>query len=144
MAQADITFAGDWQTLHQRFTAYRILFEADDQWGPLAISNGAAAATDDLRRMTTGPDRAEWEGEFRKEQSRQEAELARHMRTIYDPLLEAGMALVRCPAPDLAAVQVKHEACNADGFRLIDFENEEGELFGIIRADIARLTGIEA
>lgn len=121
----------DRATWDQRFARYeglRLLFEADDQWGPLNVATlrqTLAYRTDDYERAD----------------AQHGAQLRRHMATIYDPLIEAGLELVRTPAPDLAAVRAKHEACNADGYRLIDYEDGEGELFGLIEADVRRLLG---
>jgi hypothetical protein len=69
-----------------------------------------------------------------------EREITRHMAEIYDPLVEAGLALMRTPAPDLAAVRVKHEAMSTD-ISYTDYEDEEGELFNILQADVRRLIG---
>jgi hypothetical protein len=141
--ESDTTTREAWQQALTRFTALRILFEADDQWGPLYRATTEQTVTMNLARSSRTPEeRQEWEAAYDAAAERQPRELERHMETIYDPFIKAGIALVRTPAPDLAALAMKHEACNADDFRLIDYEDEEGELFGIIRADVQRLTGI--
>jgi hypothetical protein len=131
----------EWDKRLARFEAFRLLFEADDQWGALHSANQRAEMLFSYGRHVDEAAREKWQEQLSEANDREEAELSRHMREIYDPLIEAGLALIRTPAPDLAALRVKHEACSADGYRLIDYEDQEGELFAIIQADAARLIG---
>ncbi|MDP9412807.1 MAG: hypothetical protein M3Q08_01675 [Pseudomonadota bacterium] len=139
------SITAEWQQRLDRFDALNILFEADDQWGPLHEATVAAETSFRLIRTVREPEREHWTQTYHDDDGRREAELNRHMATIYDPLIEAGLALLRTPAPDMAAVRLKHEVCKGEnGLRFIDYQDEDGELFDIIRADIQRLTGLEA
>ena len=132
----------EWEQHLARYTALRILFLADDQWGPLATTTRDMETSHRLARMTKADERAKWEAEYARSYDRHEQELQRHMDTIYDPLMDAALALLRVPAPDLAAVQVKHEVCTSE-LDVQGYTETEGELFDIIRADVRRLTGVE-
>lgn len=140
-AAADIRT--EWEARLTRYAALRILFLADDQWGPLATTTRNMETAYRLARMVKPDEREKWETEYSRDYDRQEQELRRHMDTIYDPLMDAAVALLRTPAPDLAAVQVKHEVCMSE-LDVQNYTDTEAELFDIIKADVRRLAGVEA
>jgi hypothetical protein len=130
-----------WATLHQRFTAYWLLFQADDKWGPLYVATeDVSASYHYLRTASTEEKRAAWKEQYEEASAANEREMERHMPTIYMPLVAAADALFSHPAPDVEAVRFKHELMLME----FDLGRDTVELFDVIRADIKRLTGIEA
>jgi hypothetical protein len=136
--------APTWAQALTRYTALHLVFKADNEWGPLKQSQVAQR----LLGVPCGRPEGETPEQFSDATDAannwNEREMARHMPTIWDPMIAAALALMRTPAPDLAAVQVKHELCMDEDFDLLGHEVEHEEFFDIIRADVQRLTGIVA
>jgi hypothetical protein len=128
-----------WHELLSEYRALRALKVADEKYGPLFSANfehqiareaAEADPSDDARCRVSAAYQAN------------EAALEVHMARYWAPWLNAGIALVRAPAPDLEAVDVKLMVIDEAG--LEEREDEPGELFRIVADDVQRLAGIRA
>lgn len=127
-----------WRQRLERFEALRILYEADDRWGPLYVAvSGQAEARDFARAARTKEEADERRKEVEHADEIEEREMRRHIAEIWTPMIEAGLALIHTPAPDHAALRIKHELLS-EGIGIIDYE-DEAKLFAILQEDVRRL-----
>jgi hypothetical protein len=136
------TLANEWQRRLRTFTALNLLYQADDKSGPLHratfLESNPQFACIREPELSSQTHREAKRAQVRADY---EAELQRHIASIYEPLIAAGTALIRTPAPDLSAVRTKHEVLVGD-VDVISYEDCDSEFFNIIRNDVARLTGV--
>lgn len=138
-----MTDAANRATWDQRLARYRgfaVLYDADTSFGPLSAANTNLELRQHWGRPKNEDQREAWEAATSAAYDKERHELSRHMREIYEPAIQAALALIRTPAPDLAAVRIKHDAINSE-LGIMDYEDRDEELFDIIRADVRRLIG---
>lgn len=128
----------EWEQRLARYQGLYLLFEADDNWGPMADAVRRMEGAFYLCRRVGGAEAEAAQADYEKANDRQARELDRHMDEIWNPVIQAGLALVLTPAPDLDAVRIKHEACSSV-LMLTDNEDVEGDLFRAVQADVRRL-----
>lgn len=127
-----------WNKRRARFEALRLALTAEETWGPLKQTSVAESAWDYISRNANNQDA--YAANKAAAVAAHEAYLERHMDLVWGPLCDAGMALVRTPAPDLEALRFK-QSVMSDCMDLANLEDEEGELFALFMADVTRLAG---
>lgn len=132
-----------WDRRLARFQILLAMQRADDKFGKLAMAELEAKVgrleiikrhgTDDPRKLCERG-RAELQAVYDAQDAANEASLAE----FYEPLHHAAVALLRTPAPDFAAVQIKIQAINELHVDTCD-EFADGEAYQLIQAELRAL-----
>lgn len=136
-----------WDEALARYQACKVVQAASDAWGPhYQINEGSTVAAIRLNmderspRKASKTERERWDVVFSAVIAAEDAAAS----AIYQPMWQAAAKLVSIPAPDIKALQMKHEVIKEEEVWNCKFAEDLGiDCWAVLIDDARRLTGLE-